>query len=155
MPSLEDAEARLWRVQEDIARASDEDSFNDAVSAHSEAWPEWAQAYRLRHGEISDEDLTRLEERSMQERGIHSAFGANFERFELQGPPPTSPRREAISARVRREVWNRDGGRCVDCGSREHLEYDHIIPVSRGGANTARNIELRCEPCNRKKGAQI
>jgi hypothetical protein len=32
-------------------------------------------------------------------------------------------RREAIPARVREEVWRRDGGRCVDCGSRERLEY--------------------------------
>jgi len=64
-------------------------------------------------------------------------------------------RREPIPQRVRNEVWNRDGGHCVDCGSRERLEYDHIIPVSRGGSNTARNIELRCERCNRSKGARI
>jgi 5-methylcytosine-specific restriction endonuclease McrA len=56
---------------------------------------------------------------------------------------------------VRNEVWRRDQARCVDCGSRERLEYDHIIAVSRGGSNTARNIELRCETCNRKKGAGI
>lgn len=64
-------------------------------------------------------------------------------------------RREPIPASVRREVWRRDGGKCVDCGSQERLEYDHTIPVSRGGANTVRNIQLRCETCNRKKGATI
>lgn len=63
--------------------------------------------------------------------------------------------REPIPKSVQREVWRRDGGRCVDCGSSERLEYDHIIPVSKGGANTVRNIQLRCEPCNRKKGAKI
>ena len=63
--------------------------------------------------------------------------------------------REAISERVRHEVWRRDGGQCVDCGSRERLEFDHIVPISKGGANTARNIELRCEACNRRKGASI
>ena len=63
--------------------------------------------------------------------------------------------REAIPERVRHEVWRRDEGRCVDCGSRERLEFDHIIPVSRGGSNTARNIELRCQPCNRRKGASV
>ena len=63
--------------------------------------------------------------------------------------------REAIPERVRHEVWRRDGGRCVDCGSRERLEFDHIIPISRGGSNTARNLELRCEACNRRKGATI
>jgi hypothetical protein len=64
-------------------------------------------------------------------------------------------RRKSIPERVRHEVWRRDQGRCVDCGSRERLEFDHIVPVSRGGSNTARNIELRCELCNRAKGAQI
>jgi len=66
-----------------------------------------------------------------------------------------SGRREAISAAVRREVWQRDGGQCVDCGSRERLEYDHIIAVANGGSNTARNLELRCEKCNRSKGANV
>jgi hypothetical protein len=66
-----------------------------------------------------------------------------------------TPRRESIPESVRHEVWRRDQGRCVDCGSRERLEFDHIIPVSQGGSNTARNIELRCETCNRRKGAAI
>ena len=35
------------------------------------------------------------------------------------------------------------------------LEFDHIIPWSQGGSNTARNLELRCESCNRKKGADV
>jgi hypothetical protein len=63
--------------------------------------------------------------------------------------------RESIPQSVRNAVWNRDKGRCVDCGSRERLEYDHIIPIAKGGSNTARNLELRCETCNRKKGAKI
>jgi hypothetical protein len=64
-------------------------------------------------------------------------------------------KREPIPERVRHEVWRRDGGQCVDCGSRERLEFDHIVPWSKGGANTARNLELRCETCNRKKAAKI
>lgn len=63
--------------------------------------------------------------------------------------------RLAIPERVRHEVWRRDRGTCVECGARGRLEFDHIIPVSRGGSNTVRNIELRCEPCNRRKGARI
>ena len=52
-------------------------------------------------------------------------------------------------------VWNRDGGKCVKCGGTGKLEFDHIIPVSKGGSNTARNIQLLCENCNRGKGAKI
>jgi hypothetical protein len=64
-------------------------------------------------------------------------------------------RRRAIPERVRHEVWRRDEACCVDCGSRERLEFDHIIPISKGDSNTARNIELRCEMCNGRKGARI
>jgi len=64
-------------------------------------------------------------------------------------------RRDPIPERVRHEVWRRDRAQCVDCASRERLEFDHIIPLSKGGSNTTRNLELRCEPCNRRKGARI
>ncbi len=63
--------------------------------------------------------------------------------------------RKSIPESVRHEVWRRDKGRCVECGSKEKLEFDHIIPVSKGGANTARNIQLLCESCNRKKSNKI
>jgi hypothetical protein len=63
--------------------------------------------------------------------------------------------RTRIPEQVRIEVWRRDQGKCVSCGSREKLEYDHIVPVSRGGSNTARNVELLCQDCNRAKGDRI
>ena len=63
--------------------------------------------------------------------------------------------REPIPDKVRLFVWQRDKGQCVKCGSRERLEFDHIIPVVEGGSSTERNIQLLCEPCNRSKGATI
>jgi len=56
---------------------------------------------------------------------------------------------------VRLFVWQRDKGQCAKCGSRERLEFDHIIPLAPGGSNTERNIQLLCEACNRSKGATI
>ena len=64
-------------------------------------------------------------------------------------------RRDPIPEDVQLFVWQRDGGSCVKCGSKENLEYDHIIPVSKGGSNTARNIQLLCESCNRSKHDKI
>ena len=49
---------------------------------------------------------------------------------------------------ARQEVWERDGGRCVRCGAQQELQYDHIIPLSRGGADTAENLQLLCAPCS-------
>ena len=63
--------------------------------------------------------------------------------------------RQPIPQDIKTRVWQRDEGKCVNCGSNEKLEYDHIIPVVKGGANTFRNIQLLCEPCNRSKGAKI
>lgn len=71
------------------------------------------------------------------------------------GQAETGASRKSIPTAVRHEVWKRDGGRCVDCGDQKNLEFDHIIPFSMGGANTARNLQLLCESCNRSKGATL
>lgn len=63
--------------------------------------------------------------------------------------------RHSIPTRIKDQVWRRDEGKCIECGSNEKLEFDHIIPISKGGANTYRNIQLLCEPCNRRKSAKI
>jgi HNH endonuclease len=63
--------------------------------------------------------------------------------------------RVAIPEKVRHAVWRRDEGRCVECGCKENLEYDHIIPLSRGGSNTERNLQILCEACNRRKSDNI
>lgn len=68
--------------------------------------------------------------------------------------PSDRPTRH-IPARVRREVWRRDGGRCTECNGDREIEYDHLYPWSKGGSSTARNIRLLCAPCNRKKGDRI
>lgn len=60
-----------------------------------------------------------------------------------------------VTSEVKRIVWERDGGKCVICGSHRDLEYDHIIPFSRGGGNSENNIQILCETCNRKKSGKI
>jgi 5-methylcytosine-specific restriction endonuclease McrA len=60
-----------------------------------------------------------------------------------------------IPQAVREEVHRRDRGRCVECGSNVRIEYDHILPFSKGGSNTARNIRILCEKCNRSRGGSI
>jgi TPR repeat protein len=95
----------------------------------------------------------RTAELNRQRKEIQATINRN--RAPTKNIPQERQTRMAISSQVRREVWRRDGGVCVKCGSRRNLEYDHIVPVSKGGSNTARNIELLCETCNRSKSASI
>lgn len=60
-----------------------------------------------------------------------------------------------IDADTREFVWKRDGGKCRYCGATENLQFDHIIPRSRGGAGSAANVELLCAACNNNKKARL
>jgi hypothetical protein len=60
-----------------------------------------------------------------------------------------------IPAEVRREVWQRDGGRCAfvgtsgrRCPERAFLEFHHVRPYAAGGEATVKNIQLRCRSHN-------
>jgi Zn finger protein HypA/HybF involved in hydrogenase expression len=76
-------------------------------------------------------------------------------KFSIAQKEETKGKRPTIPEEVRITVWRRDEGKCVKCGSRENLEYDHIIPIAKGGSNTVRNVELLCEKCNREKKDKI
>ncbi|MEN6577845.1 MAG: HNH endonuclease [Phycisphaerales bacterium] len=41
---------------------------------------------------------------------------------------------------------------CVFCGVGEDLQADHLIPKSRGGADSAENMVLSCGSCNASRG---
>ncbi|HHT9134368.1 MAG TPA: HNH endonuclease [Candidatus Avalokitesvara rifleensis] len=61
-----------------------------------------------------------------------------------------------IPTSVKLEVWKRDKGKCVRCGSRDNLHFDHIIPYSKGGASlVAENIQLLCARHNLEKRDRI
>jgi len=53
-----------------------------------------------------------------------------------------------IPTGVMRYVWNRDGGRCRECGKDEHLHYHHKTRFSDGGQHQARNLMLLCISCH-------
>ena len=64
--------------------------------------------------------------------------------------------RRIIPTSIKLEVWHRDGGKCVRCGSSDNLHFDHIIPWSKGGSsNTADNIQLLCSRHNLEKSDRI
>jgi hypothetical protein len=90
--------------------------------------------------------------------GFEAAHGISPEQVAAQWQPeipanaPVGERNSrTIPQDVKVAVAARDGGRCRECGSTEDIHFDHVIPWSRGGANTVNNIQLLCGPCNRAK----
>jgi 5-methylcytosine-specific restriction endonuclease McrA len=72
-------------------------------------------------------------------------------RAEAAGKPTRIP----IATEIRRAVFERDGGRCVECESNFDLQYDHVLPVALGGATTVENLQLLCADCNRRKSDSL
>lgn len=61
-----------------------------------------------------------------------------------------------IPSEVKKEVWKRDFGKCVLCGSTKNLHFDHDLPFSRGGTSlSVKNIKLLCARCNLAKSDKI
>ena len=57
-------------------------------------------------------------------------------------------------ARLRRAVFRRDGGRCVNCSRVSRMECDHIIPLDRGGDPWSMdNLQTLCRDCHISKTA--
>ena len=61
-----------------------------------------------------------------------------------------------IPTAVKVEVWKRDQGQCVICGSKENLHFDHDVPYSKGGSSiTAKNVRILCAKHNIAKSNKI
>jgi hypothetical protein len=72
------------------------------------------------------------------------------------GRPKELPHIRLIPSRVKVEVWRRDAGKCVICGSQKNLHYDHDIPFSKGGSSlTVDNVRLLCAKHNLEKSDKI
>lgn len=80
-----------------------------------------------------------------------TVYRARQKRLDLLGPDAEIVDREAILAAF--------GMVCHLCGgeieSRKDLEFDHVIPIVRGGGETWDNIRPSHMFCNRSKGAKL
>ena len=52
-----------------------------------------------------------------------------------------------ISSKVRAEVVDRDGGRCIICGDRQ-IQIAHFVPRARGGLGIPQNLACMCYICH-------
>ena len=55
-----------------------------------------------------------------------------------------------IPKRVKDAVYERDGGRCIWCGSAEGLPEGHFISRAQGGLGIEENVMTLCRSCHRR-----
>lgn len=55
-----------------------------------------------------------------------------------------------------RRILKAQKGKCAYCrvAVGENYHVDHIVPLSRGGTNWPRNLQILCAPCNLTKNAR-
>ena len=101
--------------------------------------------------EIRQELLERERKRKLQREVLKTLI----DNGEIYNDLNKDDKREVIPQEVMDKVWNRDGGKCVQCGDVKYIEFDHIIPFSKGGATTYRNLQILCKKCNLEKSNKI
>jgi hypothetical protein len=125
--------------------------YDGESSTHYWAWR--GKVYSTTDSELSHQDVEALIGESSNRRRLKLEKAHSLQAMTKQ--LDERARRQPIPQDVKMFVWQRDSGRCVECGSQQELEYDHIIPLAMGGSNTDRNMQLLCAPCNRRKGATL
>lgn len=77
-------------------------------------------------------------------------------KFKRIGDEPILNHLRIIPSEVKQEVWKRDGGVCVLCGSNQNLHFDHDLPFSKGGTSlSVKNVRLLCMKHNLQKSGKI
>lgn len=107
----------------------------------------WTTAGAYTSDDIKALLFTRQRNRERELEHAHAVLAASTS--------PAARKREPIPRDVKKAVWDRDEGRCVECGGDFDLQYDHTIPFSMGGASTVENLQLLCAKCNQTKGGRL
>jgi 5-methylcytosine-specific restriction endonuclease McrA len=91
-------------------------------------WP-YLDGFWWDDDDLDAEDIKALvlQRKRQKEQKLRSA--RSLMRAEENGRPTRTP----VSTELRRAVFERDGGRCVECGSNFDIQYDHIGLEVAGG----------------------
>jgi 5-methylcytosine-specific restriction endonuclease McrA len=124
---------------------------------HLEAMKMLVAALEKRKFAVTDRPQTRARAAQAGEKTALSDDVAAREAPAEAGQSALTPRQRGryVPAAERREVFERDGGRCsyadssgARCRETRYLELHHLKPFAQGGANLASNLTLRCAAHN-------
>lgn len=59
-----------------------------------------------------------------------------------------SVRKRTFRGKFKKRILDRDNNQCVLCFSSENLTLQHVVPYSRGGETSYRNLVTLCDNCN-------
>jgi hypothetical protein len=106
---------------------------------------------------FSLEDFPESHDRLEVERSC-SIFGHMCPVFFVNEPFTETGEKRKIGRKIRRPVMlrvvRRDNNQCQLCGRilrDDEIEFDHVIPVSKGGSGEEHNVRVTCIDCNRRK----
>jgi hypothetical protein len=134
-------------------------------TAGAETYAKLREAQALLRHRVPDGDLVRIFDLALSAllREVRRVRFAETDkpRPGSGGKPATSGPSRHIPAAVRREVVERDDGRCTfigtnghRCDSREALEFHHEEPFARSPRHAVDGITLRCRAHNRHAAVQ-
>jgi hypothetical protein len=64
-------------------------------------------------------------------------------------------RQTRIPESVKQSVLKRDGEECSRCRCPINLSFVHILPLAKGGSNSASNVQILCSECKHEKGEVV
>lgn len=102
----------------------------------------------LAHHRYSNDELLNQTFKAAFELFTNKRFKVNAKFTTAQASPGIT---RYVPAMTKKLVFERDKGRCVKCGSRYKLQYDHIKPFSEGGETKLENLRLLCFSCNQRR----
>jgi hypothetical protein len=102
----------------------------------------------------ADYDFIKLkvEEFFLQREDEYLLLAQKVERLRNLKESRQSARRKDIPDDVLAYVLKRDEEKCVKCFSTQNLQFDHILPKSRGGGDHPENLRVLCQSCNLTRG---
>ncbi len=119
---------------------------------------EKAKVFKKQVAEFNPEEYPEIIDKSDKEKSCE-IFGHLCPVFFVNEPFTETKELRRIGRNIPRSVMlrivRRDNYLCQICGRHlrdDEIEFDHIIPISKGGSSEEQNLRLTCLKCNRKRG---
>lgn len=124
-------------------------------SEHCEKWGcEWEKGFGICCKDQKEEPIPLYSSQYVPSYDMGNFYKNKRHRLNKPKTPPAEPRYKRL--------WERSQGICYLCEKSMGEKYnprisneDHIVPLSRGGANNLSNIALVHITCNQRKGNKL